>query len=253
MISSRKIKAAAFGLAIAVISTGSISTSFGNPSGIGGGGSPAPTPTPTPTSTPTPTPTATQTPTPTPSPSTKPSPLASSGKIKIGQPIQSEVPPLLVGFEVTIPIASSDVFPKLTKKPLSLVKYNKPFNSGANINLKSLSVRAVRLTPGILLGGIPSSQLSDTPLADVSSERSEVQTASNLPTRISVGGLKSKSIANVVLITTDGSTFPLGRLKTSWSGRLTLPPVTVEKINIASTFVISSEGKVIYVTLRSTK
>ena len=149
--------------------------------------------------------------------------------------------------------AAANRAPSLSGKPSALAKKNPVVAAGKAIDSKTLASKPTLLNPGIVLGGISTSNVGSTPLATVLKTKTEVQLAQDVPTRISVAKLQKNTTAIIRLFTSDGKTISIGTLVTDRSGNITLPPLTFLDSGVVTTLQVVAGSSTINITVRSTK
>lgn len=134
--------------------------------------------------------------------------------------ITVELPPLTKNSEVEIP-----------KAPESKIVYTiKPLNP-TKADLKNLAERsnpeAVRVTPGLVMGGIAPSKEEPKVSIDAKSKKSvEIQTRTDVPNSISLTGYAHGQLVVVTAIQ-GGNAVLVGNFKAGSNGTLILPAVTL--------------------------
>lgn len=173
---------------------------------------------------------------------------------KVGEPIQAPAPTLDATFSAIVPIAKFKSIPVLVGSPISLEKAAPLLGKTKKINVAAFNKAPIRLETGLILGGVPSYQVSRTPLATVSSsKKSEVQTATNVPTRISVTGLKKNATASVSLLVSYASQINLFTIRVSSKGVITLPPLTIQNIALPISLQVSVGTQSYTIPIRALK
>lgn len=148
---------------------------------------------------------------------------------KVGQPIQNSVTPLGAGFTAVIPIATSTIIPTIVGTPISLEKASPIIGASRKLNAAAFNKAPVKLNTGLIIGGVPSYKVARTPLVKVEAgKKQEIQTATDVPTRISVTGLKQSKTAAISLLVTYSSKISLFNVRISSKGVITLPPITIQ-------------------------
>jgi hypothetical protein len=148
---------------------------------------------------------------------------------KVGQPIQNSATPLEAGFTAVIPIATSTIIPTIVGTPISLDKASPIIGAARTLNAAAFNKAPVKLNTGLIIGGVPSYKVARTPLVKVEAgKKQEIQTATDVPTRISITGLKKSKTAAVSLLVSYSSKISLFNVRISSKGVITLPPITVQ-------------------------
>ena len=148
---------------------------------------------------------------------------------KVGQPIQNSATPLEAGFTAVIPIATSTIIPTIVGTPISLEKASPIIGAARTLNAAAFNKAPVKLNTGLIIGGVPSYRVARTPLVKVEAgKKQEIQTATDVPTRISITGLKKSKTAAVSLLVSYSSKISLFNVRISSKGVITLPPITVQ-------------------------
>jgi hypothetical protein len=148
---------------------------------------------------------------------------------KVGQPIQNSATPLEAGFTAVIPIATSTIIPTIVGTPISLEKASPIIGAARTLNAAAFNKAPVKLNTGLIIGGVPSYKVARTPLVKVEAgKKQEIQTATDVPTRISVTGLKKSKTAAISLLVSYSSKISLFNVRISSKGVITLPPITVQ-------------------------
>lgn len=147
---------------------------------------------------------------------------------KVGQPVLSSVAPLDSAYSAVVPIATSTEIPTVTGKIVSLQQAGPLIGVNRNLNSAAINSTAVRLNTGLILGGVPTYKVTRTPLATVKAgQKSEIQTALNLPTRVSITGLK-RGNAIVSAVVSYSTTIDLFKVAVNSKGVITLPPISLQ-------------------------
>lgn len=167
-----------------------------------------------------------------------------------GEPIIAPTEGLKVGVKVVVPLATADSIPQVkTDKAVSLKKIaNTDF-----LTSRTLSTTPVKVSNSIQIGGVTKKDLANVPVASFRGNRNvEVQKAEDVPIVIEARGLPSSASAQITLITGSGSQRSLGRVSTSKSGELRLPPITLFKGDASVTIRVVVGGKSYNYTVRTT-
>ncbi len=169
--------------------------------------------------------------------------------LEVGKPLSAPVAPRVSGTTAVVPVATAGVIPVVIGEPISAAR--------ANLAQKTLSDSSVESTPikltsSLTLGGIGSDERA--PLASVSgSRKSEVQIPVDVPTRVSISGLKSSAKGTASFVDATGKSVSLGRITVSKSGRITIPALTFSKAYVTYSIKIVVGGKTTSFTIRATK
>lgn len=151
-----------------------------------------------------------------------------------GEPILAPVEPSKPGLKVVVPVATAEVIPLVTKAPVAFTPRLLP--PTATISANAVARTPIQVANSIVIGGVSTSRVNQTPIAAVSAKRkNEIQLAEDVPTRIQIGGLTPRAVATVSLITSKGKTIQLGRITVNSKGDITLPPLTIEKDEVSAT------------------
>jgi hypothetical protein len=115
----------------------------------------------------------------------------------------------------------------------------------------SVESTPIKLTTSLTLGGIGADEKA--PVATISSsKRSEVQIPVDVPTRVTVTGLRASSTGTASFVDASGKSVSLGRIRVTSSGRVTIPALTFAKKNVAYTIRLIVGGKTTSFTIRAT-
>jgi hypothetical protein len=107
------------------------------------------------------------------------------------------------------------------------------------------------LSSSLTLGGIGADEKA--PVATISSsKRSEVQIPVDVPTRVTITGLKAAATGTASFVDASGKSVSLGKIRVSSSGRVTIPALTFAKKNVAYTIRVIVGGKTTSFTIRAT-
>lgn len=173
---------------------------------------------------------------------------------KVGEPVQSPTTTLESGFVALIPIATSTRIPTLTGTPISLDKASSLIGATRKLNSAAFNKAPVRLSSGLLIGGVQSYQVSRTPIATVAAgKKSEIQTAIDLPTRVSITGLKKNATASVNVVISYASKISLFTVRVSSKGVITLPPLTIQDKGLPITLQVTVSSTTYSFPLRATR
>jgi len=168
--------------------------------------------------------------------------------LEVGKPLAEKVTPKVAGTTAVVPVATSEDIPVVIGEPVTAAKANL-----ANKTLTNASVESspVKLTSSLTMGGIGADEKA--PLASISSgKKSEVQIPIDVPTRVSVSGLKASAKGTASFVDATGKSVSLGRITVSKSGKVTIPALTFAKANVSYTIKLVINGKTTTFTIRST-
>ena len=136
--------------------------------------------------------------------------------LEVGKPLATPVTPRQSGTVAIVPVATSEVIPIVIGEPISVARANLANKSLTNSSVQSTPVK---LTSSLTLGGIGADEKA--PIARVTSTtKSEVQIPIDVPTRVSVSGLKAFSKGTASFIHSREKAISLGKITVSASGRV---------------------------------
>ena len=167
--------------------------------------------------------------------------------LEVGKPIITPVEPKVQGTTVVVPKATSTEIPLIVGEPVS----SKTLNNKVLSN-KAVEKSPVRLTTSLTLGGIGADEKAPTAVVK-SSQKSEIQIPANVPTRITVSGLKASTIGKASFIDAMGQSIPLGNIKVDSNGNVRIPALTFNKTGVSYKIYLVINGKTTTLTIRSTK
>jgi hypothetical protein len=168
--------------------------------------------------------------------------------LEVGKPLSQPIPVKASGTTAVVPVATAGVIPIVIGEPVTA--------SSARLSTKTLTNASVESTPiklttSLTLGGIGADEKA--PVATISSsKRSEVQIPVDVPTRVTVTGLRASSTGTASFVDASGKSVSLGRIRVTSSGRVTIPALTFGKKNVAYTIRLIVGGKTTSFTIRAT-
>lgn len=168
--------------------------------------------------------------------------------LEVGKPLTQPIPVKTPGVTAVVPVATAGVVPLVIGEPVTA--------TAARLSSKRLTNTSVQSTPiklssSLTLGGIGADEKA--PVATVSSSRrSEVQIPIDVPTRVTVTGLKSGASGSASFVDSRGRTVSLGTIRVSASGRVTIPALTFAKANVSYTIRLTIAGRTTSFTIRAT-
>lgn len=169
--------------------------------------------------------------------------------LEVGKPLTQPIPTRVSGATAVIPVATAGVIPIVIGEPVTA--------SSARLSTKTLTNASVQSTPirlssSLTLGGIGADEKA--PVATVSSSRrSEVQIPVDVPTRVTVTGLRAAATGTASFVDASGKSVSLGRIRVSSTGRVTIPALTFAKQNVSYSIRLIVGGKTTSFTIRATK
>jgi hypothetical protein len=146
---------------------------------------------------------------------------------------------------VIVPTVIDANIPLIVKKP---VTFSRAISAQGN-KVSALDVfdnKPVRVTEGLILGGIQSKLKSGLPYVVTglrSVNKVEIQVMKNIPTAIIVENLPKNSVATLKFLDSNGKFFTISRFRTSSSGDIELPPVTIDRSGYFVTLQIEIGGQ----------
>lgn len=168
--------------------------------------------------------------------------------LEVGKPLAEKVTPKVAGTTAVVPVATSEVIPVVIGEPVTAAKANLASKTLSNAAVESTPVK---LTSSLILGGIGADEKA--PVASISSsKKSEVQIPVDVPTRVSVSGLKASAKGTASFVDATGKSISLGKITVSSSGKVTIPALTFGKANVSYTIKLVVNGKTTTFTIRST-
>ena len=166
--------------------------------------------------------------------------------VEVGKPLAQPVPAKVSGVTAVVPVATDPVIPIVIGNPITATSARLSTKTLTNLSVES---RPVQLTSLLTLGGIGAYEKA--PVATVSSsKKSEVQIPVDVPTRVTVTGLKAAATGTASFVDSTGKSVSLGKIKVSASGRVTIPALTFGKGNVAYTIRLVVGGKTTSFTVR---
>jgi hypothetical protein len=168
--------------------------------------------------------------------------------LEVGKPLAKPIPVRVSGTTAVVPVATAGVIPIVIGEPVTA--------RAAKLSSKTLTNASVESTPiklssSLTLGGIGADERA--PVATISSsKRSEVQIPVDVPTRVTVTGLKAGATGTASFVNASGKSVSLGKIKVSSSGRVTIPALTFAKKNVSYTIRLIVGGKTTSFTIRAT-
>jgi hypothetical protein len=168
--------------------------------------------------------------------------------LEVGKPLSQPIPVKASGTTAVVPVATAGVIPIVIGEPVTA--------SSARLSTKTLTNASVESTPiklssSLTLGGIGADEKA--PVATVSSSRrSEVQIPVDVPTRVTVTGLRAAATGTASFVDASGKSVSLGRIRVSSTGRVTIPALTFSKQNVSYTIRLIVGGKTTSFTIRAT-
>jgi len=168
--------------------------------------------------------------------------------LEVGKPLAQPIPARVSGTTAVVPVATAGVIPVVIGEPVTA--------TSARLSTKTLTNASVESTPiklssSLTLGGIGADEKA--PVATISSSnRSEVQIPVDVPTRVTVTGLRASSTGTASFVDASGKSVSLGKIRVTSSGRVTIPALTFAKTNVAYTIRLVVGGKTTSFTVRGT-
>ena len=163
----------------------------------------------------------------------------------VGKPLCVASSVKVNGATVIIPTATAPEIPLIVGEPLSFKTLaTKLFNN------KSVEQSPVKLSTSLLVGGIGSNEKA--PTATISaSKKSEVQIPIDVPSRITVTGLKPAATGKAFLIDATGRTIDLGTIKVDKNGNVFVPAFTFVRGSVGYIVNLVINGKTTTFTIHS--
>jgi len=168
--------------------------------------------------------------------------------LEVGKPLAQPIPAKVSGTTAVVPVATAGVIPIVIGEPVTA--------TSARLSTKTLTNASVESTPiklssSLTLGGIGADE--KVPVATISSsKRSEVQIPVDVPTRVTITGLKAAATGTASFVDASGKSVSLGKIRVSSSGRVTIPALTFAKKNVTYTIRVIVGGKTTSFTIRAT-
>jgi len=165
--------------------------------------------------------------------------------LEVGQPMITPVAPRVEGQTVVVPKATSTDIPLIIGEPVSIKTLaNKVLNN------KSVQQSPVKLSPSLTIGGIGADEKA--PTATISaSKKSEIQVPTDVPTRVTVSGLKASSSGKAYFVDSSGKSISLGSIKVDANGKVYIPALTFSKGGVSYKVSLVINGKTTTFTIRS--
>jgi hypothetical protein len=165
--------------------------------------------------------------------------------LEVGQPMITPVAPRVEGQTVVVPKATSTDIPLIIGEPVSIKTLaNKVLNN------KSVQQSPVKLSPSLTIGGIGADEKA--PTATISaSKKSEIQVPTDVPTRVTVSGLKASSSGKAYFVDSSGKSISLGSIKVDANGKVYIPALTFSKGGVSYKISLVINGKTTTFTIRS--
>ena len=167
--------------------------------------------------------------------------------LEVGKPIITPVAPLVKGQTVVVPKATSTDIPLIVGEPVSVKTLNNKV-----LNNKAVERSPVKLSTTLTIGGIGADEKA--PTATISaSKKSEIQVPTDVPTRVTVSGLKASSSGKAYFVDSSGKSISLGTIKVDANGKVYIPALTFSKGGVSYKINLVINGKTTTFTIRSTK
>jgi hypothetical protein len=168
--------------------------------------------------------------------------------LEVGKPLAQPIPTRVSGTTAVVPLATADVIPIVIGEPVTVTSARLSTKTLTNALVESTPIK---LTTSLTLGGIGADEKA--PVATISSsKRSEVQIPVDVPTRVTVTGLKAAATGTASFVDASGKSVSLGKIKVSSSGRVTIPALKFAKKNVSYTIRLIVGGKTTSFTIRAT-
>ena len=167
--------------------------------------------------------------------------------LEVGKPIITPVAPRVEGQTVVVPKATSTDIPLIVGEPVSVKTLaNKVLNN------KAVEQSPVKLSTTLTIGGIGADEKA--PTATISaSKKSEIQVPTDVPTRVTVSGLKASSSGKAYFVDSSGKSISLGTIKVDANGKVYIPALTFSKGGVSYKINLVINGKTTTFTIRSSK
>ena len=167
--------------------------------------------------------------------------------LEVGKPIITPVAPRVEGQTVVVPKATSTDIPLIVGEPVPVKTLNNKV-----LNNKAVEQSPVRLSTTLTIGGIGADEKA--PTATISaSKKSEVQIPIDVPTRVTVSGLKASSSGKAYFVDSSGKSISLGTIKVDANGKVYIPALTFSKSGVSYKINLVINGKTTTFTIRSSK
>ena len=167
--------------------------------------------------------------------------------LEVGKPIITPVAPRVEGQTVVVPKATSTDIPLIVGEPVSVKTL-----SNKVLNNKAVEQSPVKLSTTLTIGGIGADEKA--PTATISaSKKSEIQVPTDVPTRVTVSGLKASSSGKAYFVDSSGKSISLGTIKVDANGKVYIPALTFSKSGVSYKINLVINGKTTTFTIRSSK
>lgn len=167
--------------------------------------------------------------------------------LEVGKPIITPVAPRVEGQTVVVPKATSTDIPLIVGEPVSVKTLNNKV-----LNNKAVEQSPVKLSTTLTIGGIGADEKA--PTATISaSKKSEIQVPTDVPTRVTVSGLKASSSGKAYFVDSSGKSISLGTIKVDANGKVYIPALTFSKSGVSYKINLVINGKTTTFTIRSSK
>ena len=167
--------------------------------------------------------------------------------LEVGKPIITPVSPRVEGQTVVVPKATSTDIPLIVGEPVSVKTL-----SNKVLNNKAVEQSPVKLSTTLTIGGIGADEKA--PTATISaSKKSEIQVPTDVPTRVTVSGLKASSSGKAYFVDSSGKSISLGTIKVDANGKVYIPALTFSKSGVSYKINLVINGKTTTFTIRSSK
>lgn len=167
--------------------------------------------------------------------------------LEVGKPIITPVSPRVEGQTVVVPKATSTDIPLIVGEPVSVKTL-----SNKVLNNKAVEQSPVKLSTTLTIGGIGADEKA--PTATISaSKKSEIQVPTDVPTRVTVSGLKASSSGKAYFVDSSGKSISLGTIKVDANGKVYIPALTFSKGGVSYKINLVINGKTTTFTIRSSK
>ena len=167
--------------------------------------------------------------------------------LEVGKPIITPVAPRVEGQTVVVPKATSTDIPLIVGEPVSVKTL-----AHKVLNNKSVEQSPAKLSTVLTIGGIGADE--HPPTATISaSKKSEIQVPTDVPTRVTVSGLKASSSGKAYFVDSSGKSISLGTIKVDANGKVYIPALTFSKAGVSYKIKIVIKGMTTTFTIRSSK
>ena len=162
--------------------------------------------------------------------------------LEVGKPIITPVAPRVEGQTVVVPKATSTDIPLIVGEPVSVKTL-----SNKVLNNKAVEQSPVKLSTTLTIGAD-----EKAPTATISaSKKSEIQVPTDVPTRVTVSGLKASSSGKAYFVDSSGKSISLGTIKVDANGKVYIPALTFSKGGVSYKINLVINGKTTTFTIRS--